>query len=292
MKTISFIQFAILGLAFTTLSCKKDKDKDPDTFIEDRQVAVDANRADFESDDISGLEEEIMEKSSVNFGRIAAVNDTFNYECATVTVIRKTETLPGKVTVNFGTGCQGEDGRIRKGIIEWTFTDRIRIPEAVIITSFMDYGVKKATGDEFVMIDNISKKTTTNTSTAESNDAISLKREIDMKMKLSDGTTFTHAGTKNITVSGLNTGRWTRTHKILQGSAVSGTDRKGRAYTQTATTDIVRNGACAKLGFYKPVSGIMTITHDNKTKVVDFGNGNCDGEVSVTINGKLRKSRW
>ena len=28
MKTISFIQFAFLGLAFTTLSCKKDKDND------------------------------------------------------------------------------------------------------------------------------------------------------------------------------------------------------------------------------------------------------------------------
>ena len=293
MKTSSFIRFAILGIALSTFSCKKDKDTKPETFVADNQVAVDGNRADHESDDVSGLEEEIMADASVNFGRTAAVTDTFTYDnCATVIVIPKTENTPGRVTVNFGSGCVGSDGRMRKGIIEWTFTNRLRIPGAVITTRFTDYGVKKISGDEYVMIDNSSSKITTNQNSPESSNSISLVGVINMKMNFSDGTNFTHAGTKNITVTGLNAGRWAKIHTVLAGSVLTGIDRKGRTYTQTATTDIVRTGACAKLGIYKPISGIMTITHDNKTKIIDFGNGGCDGEVSVTINGKLKKTKW
>jgi len=291
MKTTSFIRIAIFGLALTTFGCKKDKDSEPDTFAADNQVAVDGNRADHESDDVSGLEEEIMGNNKISFARTAVGDSIYKDSCATITIVKKGNNPTGKVTVDFGTGCIGKDGRMRKGIIEWTFTNRIRIPGAVVKTSFKGYGIKKATGDEYVMIDNSSSKITTNVGSSESDASISLKREINMKMLLSDGTTFTHAGTKNITVTGLND-RWTRIHTVLAGSQIIGTDRKGRAYTQTATTDIVRKGACALQGYYKPVSGIMTITHDNKTKIVNFGNGDCDGEVLVTINGKLRKTRW
>jgi len=293
MKTISFFRFALLGLAISTIGCKKDKDKDPDTFEADRQVAVDGNRADFESDDVSGLVEDIMNNSASTFARTSASNDTsFSYDCATVTVVKKGQNLTGNVTVNFGDGCTGRDGRLRKGISKWTFTDRLKIPNAVIVTTFQDYGVKKPTVEDFVMIDNSSSKTTRNIGAVESSQSMSLKRDIDMKMNLPDGISFTQKGTKNITVTGLSGDRWTRIHTVLAGSQLTGIDRKGRNYTWTATTDIVRKGECAKQGFYKPVSGILTMVNDAKTKVMDFGNGDCDGEVTVSVNGKERRTRW
>jgi len=292
MKTSSFIHLALLGLAFITFSCKKDKDADPDTFVADNQVAVDGNRADHESEDVSGLEEEIMGNNNISFARTAVVDSSFNYDCATVNIVKKGDNPTGNVTVDFGPGCVGADGRMRKGIIKWTYTNRIKIPGAVITTSFLNYGVKKASGDEYVMIDNSSSKITTNQNSPETSNSISLTRVINMTMHFSDGSSFTHTGSKNIIVSGLNNGRWAKTHTVLAGSVITGTDRKGRAYTQTATTDIVRKGACAQMGIYKPVSGILTITNDNKSKVIDFGNGSCDSEVSVSINGKLKKIKW
>ena len=114
-----------------------------------------------------------------------------------------------------------------------------------------------------------------------------------MKINFSDGASFTQQGTKNIKLE-LNVlgNRWDNVHTVLAGSVVTGIDRRGRTYTWTATSDIVRKSACALQGIYKPVSGVLTIANDSKTKVIDFGNGNCDNEVTVTINGKIRKIRW
>jgi hypothetical protein len=292
MKTTSYIRLAILGLAISTFGCKKD-DKDPDTFTADQEVAVDGNRAETESEDVSGMEEDIMGRD-INFGRIAT-DSVFQYDngCGTVTIIRKGNNSTGKVTIDFGAGCVGKDGRTRKGKIEWTFTDRIRKPNAVIVTSFINYGVKKPGGEDFVMIDNASKKTTTNTSQVESVNTLNIKRDLDMKLNFSDGASFTQKGTKDIKLE-LNVlgNRWDNVHTVLAGSVVTGNDRRGRTYTWTATSDIVRKSACALQTIYKPVSGILTIANDSKTKVIDFGNGNCDNEVTVTINGKLRKTRW
>jgi len=293
MKTIQYFQFAILGLVFATAGCKKDKDSEPDTFAADQQVAVDGNRADHESEDVSGLEDDIMSKSDISFARTATEGDTnFSYDCATVTLVRRGSNPTGKLTVDFGTGCVGSDGRTRKGIIEWTFTDRLRNPNAIISTTFKDYGVRKNSSDNYVMVDNASTKKTTNMNEVASTTSIVLKREIDMKLNFTDGTSFSHKGTKNIVLTQLSGDRWTRVHTVLAGSQQNGTDRKGRNYVMSVSKDLVRKGECAKLGFYKPVSGILTITNDNKTKSIDFGNGDCDGEVTVTINGKIRRTRW
>jgi hypothetical protein len=293
MKTTSYFRLAILGLAISTFGCKKD-DKDPDTFTADQEVAVDGNRVETETEDVSEIEDDIMAKESVNFGRVNTGDTvTYPYGCGTFTVVRKGNNSTGKVTVNFGTGCVGDDGKTRKGIIEWTFTDRIRKPNAVIVTSFINYGVKKPGGEDFVMIDNASKKTTTNNSQTESANTLIIKRDLDMKLNFSDGASFTQQGTKNIKLE-LNVpgNRWDNVHTVLTGSSLTGIDRRGRNYTWTATSDIVRKSACALQGIYKPVSGVLTIANDSKTKVIDFGNGNCDNEVTVTINGKIRKIRW
>ena len=291
MKTTSYFRLAILGLAISTFGCKKD-DKDPDTFTADQEVAVDGNRVETETEDVSGMEEDIMGRD-INFGRVAT-DSVFQYDsCGTVTIIRKGNNPTGKLPVDFGAGCVGKDGRTRKGKIEWTFTDRIRKPNAVIVTSFINYGVKKPGGEDFVMIDIASKKTTTNTSQTESANSLDIKRELNMKLNFSDGTSFTQQGTKNIKLE-LNVpgNRWDNVHTVLTGSSLTGIDRRGRNYTWTATSDIVRKSACALQGIYKPVSGVLTIANDSKTKVIDFGNGNCDNEVTVTINGKIRKIRW
>ena len=114
-----------------------------------------------------------------------------------------------------------------------------------------------------------------------------------MKMIFSGGSSFTHKGTKSIKLELYELGyKWDNVYTLLAGSEITGKDKRGKAYTWTATTNIVRKATCALVRKYKPVSGILTITHENKTKVIDFGNGDCDNEVTVTISGKTKRSRW
>ena len=86
--------------------------------------------------------------------------------------------------------------------------------------------------------------------------------------------------------------RWDNIYITKAGSKQSGIDRKGREYNMEVNVDVVRKAECALAGIYKPVSGQITISHETKTKVVNFGNGICDNTVDITINGKKTKTRW
>ncbi len=298
----------ILGFCFATLvagsflsSCKKDNEL-PNTFNEDQQVNMDQNQADNEAEDVSNLEDQVMDanESVLMNGRLAADSGLVRFldsnNCATVTIIPKGTNPTGKVTVDFGTGCLCKDGRTRKGKISWTFTDKIRKQGAVVVTSYQDYGVTKRGATEFVMIDNNSSKTTTNTSSPAiltDNAVIRITREINMAMKFEDGQSFVYQGNKVMEWNlGLLGNKWDNIQTTLVGSGLAGTDRKGRNYTMTVNSNVVRKSQCAYMGIYKPVSGVITITHDSKTKVVDFGDGNCDSNVDVTISGKKTRTRW
>jgi hypothetical protein len=300
MKTNFFITALLLGLSISFSSCKKDSEDTDSVFNADQQVSKDQNQIDHESEDVGAMQDDLM---AANEGRLfarTAVTDTvytFPFDsCATVTLIPKGNNPTGKITVDFGTGCQGRDGRFRRGKIEWTFTDRLRKPGSVIETRFINYGVKPQNASEYINIDNSSTKTTTNLSTSEAfndNSILLFRRDINMKLNFSDNTSFTYSGTKNLkwdlSILGY---RWDNTYTLNAGSQLSGTDRQGRPWSMTVNTDVVRKAACALSGVYKPVSGTLTILHGNKTKFIDFGNGACDNSITITINGAVRRTRW
>lgn len=292
-----YLVFGISVLvALATAGCKKDNE-DVNTSSE-QSVLVDENRVNTEIDDVTTMQDDVMSNEGLVFGRSAQTNDTsLTYDnCAILTITPKGSNPTGKVVLDFGTGCVGQDGRTRKGKIEWTFTDRLRKPGAVITTRFVDYGVKRIATEEFVMVDNGSTKVTTNQNIQEvsvSNPVLSLRREVNMKIRFSDGQTFTWQGTK---VSEWNLGvlgnRWDNTYTVKAGSTYSGTDRQGRAFTAVVDVDIVRKTACARLGIFKPVSGKLTIQHNSRTKTIDYGDGSCDNFVTITINGQTRRVRF
>jgi hypothetical protein len=240
-----------------------------------------------------------MAENESKLGRIAVDGDTLtaSYDnCGMVYLIPKGTNPTGTIWVDFGTGCLGADGRTRKGIIRWTYTDRLRKPGAIITTQFLNYAVKPAGESDFIAVDNSSTKVTTNESTSEissTNSLMSLKRVINMKLNFADNTNFTWMGTKNLTWDlGQLGNKWDNVYTLKSGSGLSGTGRQGQPYTLTVNNDVIRKTSCQLIGVFKPVSGKITIQHNSKTKVIDYGNGTCDNSVSVTVNGVLRTFRW
>ena len=288
---------ALGGLVLS--SCKKDSEQ-PDTFAADQQVAIDQNQADNESEDVSNLEDQVMDANEAKInGRLATDSVVVPFDsgnCAQVTIIPKGNNPTGKITIDFGTGCICRDGRTRKGKIISVFTDRVRKQGAVVQTSYEGYGVTRRGSSEFVMVDNSSSKTTTTNTAPDQladNAVLGITREVNMKMISADAAEFTYKGTKTMEWNlGMLGNRWDNIYTTKAGSSLSGTDRKGRNYTMKVDVDVVRKSACALAAVYKPVSGQITISHDAKTKVLNFGDGSCDNTVDVTISGKKTKTRW
>jgi len=294
-KVIKHIALILVSISLLVFSCKKDKETD--TLAADTQVTQDQNQADTEVEDVASMQDDIMNQFGNQLMRVATTDTVAMYDsCATVTITRRGSNATGNILVDFGTtGCLGRDGRMRKGKIRFTYTDRMRIAGSVVTTSFENYSVKPRLANDYVSVDNSSTQVTTNVGNeiTSASPIGQFRREINMKINFADGATFTWDGTKNVEWNlGVLGNRWDNIYTLKSGSGLSGNGRNGTPYTMVVDQDVVRKAECALLGIYKPVSGQITIQHSNKTKTINYGNGTCDRTVTVTVNGATRTFRW
>lgn len=213
-------------------------------------------------------------------GTISVSDDRF--KCATVTLVKATDnslTSPhGTITIDFGTGCTGPNGKVRKGKIIVEYKGRRFLPNSRIITTFSGYSV------DGIAIEGT--RTLTNTSASETA-AISFSIVEDgMKVTYPDGTFATRTANRVRT--------WNRTANPLEDSwtvsgSASGANRKGKTYTMTITKDLVYKRSCAITNkVFIPVQGTKELTVDSKKVTLDYGTGTCDNIVTITINGKSK----
>lgn len=251
---------AILFLAFATtvslMSC--DEELLGPNFSTEEQSDIDQDLL-MESV-FSDLSQTVDEASSYNTngGRLAQdVNS-----CATFSLI--TEGDAAIVTVDFGEGCKGNDDKVRSGKVIVTIT-----PNATI-TTLQEYVV-----DGFAI-----KGTTTTTnvsfdSTGITNRVVLTGGEITWP----DGSVGTRESDRTHKWSYNAEDSFTLT---IDGTA-AGVNRNGVVYASEITEDLLYTLNCITRGTRIPVSGQNVVTTEDHVIFFDFGDGNCDNTVSVTV---------
>jgi hypothetical protein len=78
-------------------------------------------------------------------------------QCATITVSPEDSTYPKTVTIDFGSGCTGPDGKFRKGAIILHFTGPIRRPGSVLTITFRDFYLNRVHIEGTRIISNLSE---------------------------------------------------------------------------------------------------------------------------------------
>jgi len=180
----------------------------------------------------------------------------------------------GRMEIDFGVqGIEGPGGHIRKGkvVIEW---DGYRFEEGSVV-----YTILKEFYIDDIKIDGTRKSLNTNATTD------SLTFDVDVmngKLTWSDSTTTTwHADRQH--------------HWYVGGSAISvsitgtahGFTRMDKSYTSQITEALVFTAECAAQGDFLPVQGSKTVQVDNMEPItLDYGSGQCDASVSVSIGNK------
>ncbi|MDP1727403.1 MAG: hypothetical protein Q8M15_11520 [Bacteroidota bacterium] len=179
------------------------------------------------------------------------------------------------MTINYGpSNYLCKDGNYRRGIINVTWTGKYRAAGTVITIGFT----------EFYQNDNHieGSKTITNNGRNALNQ---MKFTIIVNGKVTTVTNETHIWNSNRTrtwISGESTPIWNDDVYEISGTT-SGTNRKGISYSAVTTVPIKADLSCQ----YRFVSGVIELTPEGKAKrIIDFGTGKCDNQVTVTINGK------
>jgi hypothetical protein len=213
------------------------------------------------SANVSGLFE-LGSTSTTNTGR-----------CFTITVVPNVpHVFPKTVTIDFGNGCLGRDGKYRKGKIVSIYTNPMVLPGAKVSTTFIGYYV-----DNFKIE---GTHITENTSTTNMQ---------GWKVVVINGK-----------VTNTNTNRWRKWNSVkevlqiagngtphfplddiykITGNA-NGSNSGGHTWTSLIIEPLIKKFTCPWI-----VKGTVRLTRDGRPALLDYGNGDCDNQAIIYING-------
>ncbi len=263
--------FGILFVAAIMSACSNDD--------ENVNAALDFDSADLEAtseavfDDIDNNTDAALDFKVAGGGRFLG-KGLYGFECAEVTKDRDA----GTIVIDFGDGCEGRNGRVKKGKILISFSGNRFTPGSYKTVTFEDFFI------DSLQIEGT--RTTTNTTTSVGTNPTYLSTLVGGKITFADGSFMTreasHTKTKVIDFSD------TTFVESQRFGTVSGLNLEGLAYSHlvSESNPVTIKKLCSEDRIFAPVSGVITINVAGESeKTIDFGDGTCDNLVTITQDG-------
>jgi hypothetical protein len=259
-----FATGVIAGLFFLS-SCNDSDEQTPDT--------TNGEKA---SESESVIQDGISVANDGLDGSVDGIPNGRTQVCATISNDATTKIL----VIDFGTsGCEGADGRTRKGKITIQYVGTVPQASATRTVTFESYSVDNSSISGTISESGFQRPTATSFSFSIAATAL--------QVTLSDGRTYT--------ISNLQ-----RTFSVNLGvtvqdvsddvSTISGASTQtGSNGTTTAieiTSPITFNGSCTSTGVLYPSSGVYKVTEGSLTYTIDWGTGSCDSSLTIAVLGK------
>jgi len=298
MKTIKkplnwLTAFAFLGAV--TMSCQKQitstTDDTQETTVTNDVTEMDAS-AETEFDDVFNI---TMDVKATDAGDDIGLGDGISgiyapvtnsggtildspdsARCFTVTVVPNTPgVFPKTVTLDFGAGCLGRDGKLRKGKIITVYTGRMIVPGSKATTTFDNYYV-----DSFHI-----EGTHINENTSASNQQSWHVQVVNGKItNTGSGRWKLWNSNKTITqIEGNGTPLFPLDDVFKITGTASGSNAGGNTWTSAITDPLIKKFTCHWI-----VKGTVVITRNAHVATLDYGSGNCDNQAVITVNGNSR----
>jgi hypothetical protein len=276
MTTKPFFKLLVVAaITFSLVSCKKDRT----AAIDEIETTFEASDNQAKADNLNQDAGDVMEEAAARHGLLGNANgcgnpNTMNWIgiCATVTV---TGTFPAKnIKIDFGTGCTSPNGAVRKGIMNILLTDSIRTPGSKATITFDNFYVNGFKKEGTII--------RTNTTVAGSNTRSHNRTVTDGKITSPAGKYWLHSCNLDITqTAGINT-PCDITDDVYQISGTrSTTNAEGKTRTGTTQTPLQKKTNCSSID-----QGILKIQGPNHYAIIDFGNGTCDNQATISIDGR------
>ncbi|MFA6924596.1 MAG: hypothetical protein WC223_10125 [Bacteroidales bacterium] len=275
MKKLIYLSFsiALFAIAITYTSCKKDKE-DKDT-----QSALDQSTAQNAFDGIfKEVDNGIKQRDTAVRGSRADTSI-----CATITLssFHPTPTNPATLTIDFHNGCLGNDGVFRSGKIIAVITGKYDSVGTIVTITPQNYYHNGILVEGTKTITNMGHVGTTNGT----HNMVWHVVVANGKLTSSNKQVITWQSTQDIEwIEGEST-HWPfiADDIILLTGSGNGTNVNGNNFSARITKALRIARACKWIE-----SGTIVLTPaDGVDRTVDFGDGTCDGKLTVTISGKI-----
>jgi hypothetical protein len=239
-------------------------------------------------DNVMGVNNDVGMQGTGVFGRLINTNSESERPlgCFTVTFnqLAAPATFPLKIVIDFGTGCEGKDGHIRKGKIIAEYTGRLIVPGKSASVTFEGFWI------DSIQVEG--KETIANTA-----DAGGRQFTIDVtgaKLGKPNGNYTAWNNHKVITqTDGLNTPDFALDDTFtIEGSSAGQLKKYDLLATWQSSIEspLVKKFLCRWIvqGKIKTTLGASS-ANNQWVAELDYGSGTCDGKATVTINGSTQE---
>lgn len=275
MKQLSFLMVVIILSLF---SCKKDTKQENNTASAADEVTAASENALATNmfDDVYRQVDNSSVDAKVQCG--GKSNSKEINSCPTITLPDSEfnlHTWPKHITVDFGTGCTGTDGRTRKGQILYIASHWMRDSGSVLNVTTNNYYVDgyKIEGTKTITNNGINSNHNLNWHVVVTNG----------KITHPDGTYHTWATDRTSEwISGDSTLTFLDDKFSTKGGA-NGITTTGKTYTITIDNS---NPLITQFGCRWIEQGILTLVVASSPSItINYGTGSCDHDAIATING-------
>jgi hypothetical protein len=283
MRTIFInrITIAAIAILFSAIlfSCQKEKSITPPEVTEeeaatfsDESAQVEASFDDVEDVSMIAAEEE-AEVSAPNGRAFLFVELRLRIgNCPVITVTPNDSTYPKTITIDFGNGCLGPDGKLRKGKIVIHLTAPIRRPGAVMTITFVDFYLNQAHIEGTKIVSNLSSN----------GDIKFTVQVVGGKVTFPSGRGFRHNSLKFVKqIEGGNTRTCRDDVYSIQGRSKTEFNN-GLTITLDTETPLIKKVVCPWIS-----NGLLKIKINARVLFLNYGfpnNGNCDNKALLTWN--------
>lgn len=266
---LSFLLITITALIF--VSCDKEQENSPvvSTVQDDAIAEVIFENIFAEVEDATGAMEVILYSGLKKSEEVVI--------CKTITVEHPNDSTiwPRTITVDYGDGCTGPNGVVRKGKIVITVNQgRFWLEGFTRTITFVNYY-----HDNFKVE---GTKVITNEGENENGNVVFSIVLTGGKVIAPDGREITREVTRQREWVAGDSTPWNRIDDeyMITGQA-TGTDRKGRAFTRTINSPLHVKLTCRWI-----VAGnILFQTANLPDALLDYGDGECDRKATITVGG-------
>jgi hypothetical protein len=291
MKFFSFNRIAVtavaLFLAVFLFSCQKEssvKNNSQENVTEDEAVVYSEESMETEAsfDDIQDISFSAADEEGMTSAGKATEAGRFHLfaalrlrigNCAEITVTPDDGTYPKTVTIDFGNGCQGVDGKFRKGAIILHFTGPIRRPGSVLTVTLRDFYLNRVHIEGTKIISNLS----------ENGNIKFTVQVVNGKVTFPGGRGYKYDAMKYVKqIEGGSTDEFRDDVYSIEGRSKT-EFRNGFTLTLNTESPLIKKVACPWIS-----NGVLKIKIDKANSWVfflDYGapnNGDCDNKALLT----------
>jgi len=289
-NTVRFLLTSFLFTAICFYSCKKENSGASPADEENASLSASESNAEAEFvfndvfDNVMGVNNDVGMQGTGVFGRIMNSNTAEErpLACFTVSIteLAAPNVFPLQIVIDFGPGCEGKDGHVRRGKIIAIYNGRLIVPGKSAAVTFDGFYIDsvKVEGTE----------TIANTTSA-GNRQFTIDI-VNARLSKANGNYTAWNNHKVITqTDGLNTPDFALDDAFTIEGNASGQLKKGdllATWQSDIESPLVKKFLCRWIvqGKIKTTLGASP-ANSQWVAELDYGSGTCDGHATVVING-------